>query len=323
MSHSDIMILRGVLDDDIAKLIKLKNYPFYQFYKHQSSFALRSIRRVWYKMNLPFMSLWYNKDILSSDAKKIVVMDSLCSPEYLRWLRKKKPDARIVFWYWNIAYNSIDPPRISDDLVEKWSFSRKDCIKYKMRFNPLPYFREVVFPSNEIVYDVIFVGKDKGRLSRLLELRDAFDKLKLKTLFVITPDHPYSKNPEYSNRIGYLESMELGTKSKAVLDYIEIDDSGQSLRILEALFMHKKIITNSKLIFDYDFYCPENIFVLGHDDIDKLPDFLSVPYKEMPEEMIMKYDFDSAIARCFDDERTVFDDMLEQMRKSEIDASKY
>ena len=315
MSKSDVVILRGVLDDDIGKLIKLKDYDFFQFYKQQSSFALRSIRRIWDKLNMPFKSIWYDKKILSSDAEKILVIDALCTPDYLKWLRKNKPNAQIVFWYWNIVCHSIDPSDLPDNLVEKWSFSRKDCIKYNLRFNPLPYFREVSFPATEIVYDVIFVGKDKGRLPELLKLRDTFDKLGLTTSFVITPDHPYSKNPEYSTPISYLESVKLGTKSTAILDYIEVNDSGQSLRVLEALFMHKKIITNSTLIFDYEFYCPENIFVLGHDDIEKLPDFLSIPYKQIPDEIIMKYDFDSAIDRFFDDTRSEFDDMLDRLKE--------
>ena len=321
MTHSDVVIVRGLFDDDIGRLIRSKGYYYCQFYKQQSSFVLRSIRRVWDKIGLPFKSIWYDKKILSSNSNKIVVIDALCTKDYLKWLRKNKPNAEIVFWYWNIVCHSIPPVDLPDTLVKKWSFSRKDCVEYGMSFNPLPYFKELSFPLTEKEYDIVFVGKDKGRLAELLKLRDQFEGLGLKTKFVITPDHPYSKNSEYSKPISYLESVRLDTKAKAVLDYIEVDNSGQSLRVLEALFMHEKIITNSKLIFDYDFYCPENIFVLGHDDINKLPAFLSIPYKNIPDEIVMKYDFDSVVSRFFIDEETEFDDMLKRIKeKAETDV---
>lgn len=321
MDRSKIVIVRGVFSDDIGKLIIQRGYCWCQFFKKQSNFFLRSVRRVWNKLNLPGKSIWYDKKILSVDSQEIVIMDALCNVEYLTWLRKKKPNAKIVFWYWNIAKNSIPPYKIPDGLVDKWSFSRKDCAKYGMRFNPLPYFSELAYSSEQKEFDIVFVGKDKGRLDMLLKLKADFESLGLNTKFVITPDHPYSNHPAYSKPISYLESVQLDTKAKAVLDYIEIDDSGQSLRILESIFIKEKIITNSKLIFDYDFYCPENFFVLGHDDLSELPKFISTPYKNLSDDIVQKYDFDYIVGRFFSDEYTIFDEMLKKMmEKSDIGA---
>ena len=321
MNRSNIVIVRGVFSDDIGKLIIKRGYTCCQFFKNQSNFLIRSIRRVWNKLNLPGKSIWYDKKILSIDSQEIVILDSLCTVDYLTWLRKKKPNAKIIFWYWNIVKNSIPPYSIPDGLVDKWSFSRKDCVKYGMRFNPLPYFSELSYSSSKKDFDIVFVGKDKGRLEGLLKLRTSFEKLGLSTKFVITPDHPYSNNPEYSKPISYLESVQLDTKAKAVLDYIEVNDSGQSLRILEAIFIKEKIITNSQLIFDYDFYCPENFFVIGHDDLSELPKFISSPYKEIADDIVNKYDFDSVIGRFFSGEETIFDEMLKNMtERSNINA---
>ena len=101
MKKSEIAIVRGVFDDGIGKLMTQKQYVFCEFYKKQSSFIMRSARRIWHKLKLPFKSVWYDKKILHCDVDKIVVIDALCSIEYLKWLRKHKPNARIVFWYWN------------------------------------------------------------------------------------------------------------------------------------------------------------------------------------------------------------------------------
>ena len=72
------------------------------------------------------------------------------------------------------------------------------------------------------------------------------------------------------------------------------------MRVMEALFTHKKIITNNKLIVDYDFYCPENFFIINVDPIEKLKEFMDTPYKEPSEEVKMRYDFDNFISRCWE-----------------------
>jgi hypothetical protein len=297
----------------MGKIIKERGYTCCELYKKQSNFFVRSLRRLFNKLRFPKKDIWYNKKILKCGARKIIIHEPLCTVDYVEWLRKKKPDADIVFWYWNYVKNTINPDKIKSDICRKWSFSRVDCKKYGMRFNPLPYFTEIKSPEKTAKYDVVFVGKDKGRLAALLDLRKQLNDMGLTTKFVITPSHSYDKNPEYSKPISYMESVAVSAEGRAVLDYIEVTDSGQSLRVIEALFLKEKIITNSVLVYDYDFYRPENIFVLGKDDLSKLPEFLATPYKEIDKEIIMRYDFDSVIERFFTDEPTVFDGMMEKI----------
>lgn len=313
MNQKEYTIVRHTFSDLIGKLISNRGYSCSLMYKKQQSFIIRSIRRVWNKLHLPFGSIWYDKSVLHS-TDKIVVFESLCTAEYMKWLRKKKPNADIVFWYWNIAKNTICPDAIEDKWCRKYSFARLDCVNYNMKFNPLPYFYEIDVGHPEKEYDVVFVGKDKGRLSVLLELRSQFDAMGLKTYFVISPSHSYDKNPEYSPAISYIDSVKLGSRSKAVLDYIEVNNSGQSLRVIEALFQKEKIITNSILVSDYDFYCPENIFILGEDNLSRFDDFLNSPYKEIDERIIERYDFDKVIERFFLANDEYGEHMMELMR---------
>ena len=316
MNKNGYVIVRHTFSDSIGKLIKDRGYCCCCIYKKQDSFFMRSLRRVFQKVRLLPQSIWYGKKVLDYNGK-IIIFESLCTADYVKWLRKKKPDADIVFWYWNYAQNTINPNAIDDRLCQKWSFSRLDAKKYGMRFNPLPYFTEIEAPLKTREYDIVFVGKDKGRLSALLDLKTQFNSMGLTTKFIITPTHSYNKNPEYSKPISYMESVAVSAQGRAVLDYIEVTDSGQSLRVIEALFLQEKIITNSELVVDYDFYCPENIFVLGKDDMARLPEFLATPYKEIDREIIMRYDFDSVIERFFSEEKTVFDDMLNDYNQAE------
>ncbi|HCF38843.1 MAG TPA: hypothetical protein DER56_07285 [Thermosipho africanus] len=86
-------------------------------------------------------------------------------------------------------------------------------------------------------------------------------------------------------------------KSKAILDILSNPNDGLSLRPMESMFHRKKLITNSLLISNYDFYRSQNIFILGEDDLNKLPEFLNSPYEDIDEELIKKYDFKSWLSR--------------------------
>ncbi|MBR5203559.1 MAG: hypothetical protein IKW45_09885 [Clostridia bacterium] len=297
--NKEYVLVRHSFSDDLGKAMVDRGYSCCLMYKNNKSFIHRTLRRLCHKLHLPFEQFWFDKSILNYDGK-IVVFEPLCTPTYMKWLRKNKPDADIVFWYWNIAKNTVSPDTIKPEWCRKWSFARLDCKKYGMEFNPLPYFNELVLEPQEKKYDIIFVGKDKGRLPALLEFKQTFDKMNLKTKFIISPTNRYTKHPEYSPSIKYMESVQLGMQSKAILDYIEINNSGQSIRVIESLFQKEKIITNSILISDYDFYCPENIFILGQDKLEDLPSFLNTPYKEIDPAIVKQYDFDCVIKRFFE-----------------------
>ena len=94
----------------------------------------------------------------------------------------------------------------------------------------------------------------------------------------------------------YLEKLSV---SNAVLDLVNTENYGLTLRPLEALFYNKKVITNYREIKLYDFYNKNNIFVIGEDSVDNLNDFLKKPYIELPNNIVESYTFDKWISRFF------------------------
>ncbi len=88
-------------------------------------------------------------------------------------------------------------------------------------------------------------------------------------------------------------------KSKSILDFVSIGQSGLTIRPLEALFLKKKLITNDKFIKNFDFYHPDNVFILGKDKMEYLSDFLEKPFIEIEESITSKYDFSNWIKRFF------------------------
>ncbi|MBP5204804.1 oligosaccharide biosynthesis protein Alg14, partial [Candidatus Saccharibacteria bacterium] len=59
----------------------------------------------------------------------------------------------------------------------------------------------------------------------------------------------------------------------------------------------KKLITDNSNIVDYNFYRPENIFIIGKDDPGRLKDFISSPYKKINQKIVDYYEFENWIKR--------------------------
>jgi len=138
-------------------------------------------------------------------------------------------------------------------------------------------------------------------LLELLAFKKQMILLGLKPYIHIAPKtkQEYKKNKLYQRSISYQKILQLIEKSDSILDLLSNPEDGLSLRAMESLFFGKKLITNSLRIAEYDFYKSENIFIIGKDDIEHLPDFLKTPYNQNNQEIIDYYDFDNWVKRFF------------------------
>ena len=53
------------------------------------------------------------------------------------------------------------------------------------------------------------------------------------------------------------------------------------MRVMEAIFFKKKLITNNKEILNAEFYNVSNYFVLGYDNLSDLRKWLDIPYNNI------------------------------------------
>ena len=86
------------------------------------------------------------------------------------------------------------------------------------------------------------------------------------------------------------DSYKLYSRSKVVVDYTNLNQTGFTMRTIESVGNRCKIVTNNKLIFDSDFYDEQNISVYDEDKF-AIPDhFVNEPYKNIPDEVYSRYD---------------------------------
>lgn len=91
----------------------------------------------------------------------------------------------------------------------------------------------------------------------------------------------------------YTEYMKLALHSRCIVEIVYPGDSSCTLRPLEAMALHRKLLTNNPAVRKYSFYHPQNIFILGQDDFSQLPEFLQTPYESLPDEVTDSYDVNS------------------------------
>jgi len=226
---------------------------------------------------------------------------------------------RHVLWFWNpissLGVNVYDKwiylylfiPLLKLVGVELWSFDKSDVDKYKLIYHPQIHNSVNLLHSvNEMgilkrSYEVnehsfLFVGKDKGRLNKLVDVKDRLSELNVYCELYITSDEKkmYSSKDSLilkQDSLSYTEYLKKAAGFSGLIDFVQAGQSGVTLRALEALFLKKKLITNNKCIKDYDFYHPSNIFVIDEVVDDKLLlSFLKSGFVDITPDVLAKYD---------------------------------
>ena len=93
--------------------------------------------------------------------------------------------------------------------------------------------------------------------------------------------------------ISYEDNIRNVISSKCVLEICQEGQHGLTLRALEAMLCHRKLITNNKSIVKEDFYNPQNIFIIGVDNNQNVKDFIDSDFVVGDESILKKYDFNN------------------------------
>lgn len=251
------------------------------------------LRKISIKLNL-CQFYWFadwKKHLKEVDT--VIIFAPLRELDVLKLIRKKNPKARIIYWYWNPlkGVKKINPKYLEG--IEVWSFDPKDCDQYNFKFNTTFYFKEIKLPKNKIIYDSFFIGKDKGRRKQLIDLELILKNKGLNLFFNIIGDLA----DDQDNIMPYDDYLEKVSESKTIIDFTPKGQSGLTVRTMESIFFKKKLITYDENIINQDFYCPQNVFIIGKDNMDNIKQFIDTPYKDLDERIVSNYDFTQWLKR--------------------------
>lgn len=278
-----------------------KNFGFNVLptYKRETFFS-RVFREVFFRLMIPGKNRFMTK--IDDKWDYIILYDSLVTKVYIDYILSIVPSKKIFFFLDNIVSKRgklIEYIKSKDITIV--TLEKKDAAKYGLMviddFFNIEYVTKINYQETN-QYDIVFFGKDKGRLNDLLKYQKLFEDIGAKTYFHITKTTKLSKNKSiYKKPIKYRELLRYVKNSKCIFEYLQKNQFGLTLRAMESLFFGKKLITNSESIMDYKFYRKENVFIIGHDDINCLSSFLESPILNIDKTIIEYYEYKNVWTR--------------------------
>ena len=274
-----------------------------------SSKVLNIIYKILKKLKLKQTRYFYDDWYKNLDKyEKIIILISALQDDYniIENIRKKDKNKKIFIYAWDsveFIRNFKEILNIANkNKINIYSFDYDDCKKYSFKFNTIMYDKRLKLSVvDNKKYDVLFVGMLKERIKEILNIYRLFEKTNILVNFVVvSKDNRIKKLPfettdkyiEYSN---YLQML---SDSKAVLDINNPNQHGLSLRIMEALFLDKKLITTNKEILNTKFYNSNNILYLTPKTTTKeLQEFMNKKFVPYSQEIKDYYSVESWVER--------------------------
>lgn len=282
------------------KMSEEKNIEVYSYediFPQYLSPNINILKKIFYGLGKIFLWKKWLKEY-----QQIIVFD-YCGRNILMplWLAKS-PHTDMYVWEWNtlgkINKNLIN--RLLEYMAPVFTFDKGDAEANSWKYISQFYFTPAISSSisfsnnskdsNSIKKDsnsiknkkAFFVGFDKGRLVSLVHLRNILQDLGIVCNFWIIRDKntPATYNDidlkedflSYQNVLNYVNEADL------VIDFVKDGQNGITIRVLEAIFMGKKIITNNSELLNSRFYDPSRVLIWNNDvAFSKVEKFVNTP----------------------------------------------
>lgn len=227
---------------------------------------------------------------------------------------RKYSDRLITYLYDSLDRIPVDQNKLN--LFDKiFSFDSIDTQRYGFEkltnYIYLPHVScNIQNPETDLFYITSYDQKRvafiKLLTKRLLELQLRFQimvigkkswKHQFKNLFMAIPENLHIVFS--AKKVSHKKLPEYYKNSRVLLDLTRENQYGLSFRIFEAMAMEKKIITDNKMIRNYDFYNPNNILVLNETCSNLSLSFFESPYEKIPKDVYLKYTLENWTDRVF------------------------
>lgn len=223
---------------------------------------------------------------------------------FLEELKKQYPSAKFVLYLWDDVGRVENVNEVIDLYDDVITFELNDALKYGYRFIPLFYTQEYNNIKRNKIYDVCTISSvHSDRLSIVRKLlmnnnqgikyqiyfRSDFSNY-VKYLLSSKKKEDIKNGLIYTTKsLSITETSKMMSESRAILDIQHYTQKGLTIRTLEALGAGIKLITTNTEVQFYDFYNPNNIYILDRQNPYIDINFLKTPYEEVPKEIYEKY----------------------------------
>ena len=212
------------------------------------------------------------------------------------------PHKKTILFLWNSIFqhdskgSAAKKATLFHDLfTETCTFDPQDAETYGFRLIPQPYRSLEVPVATERENDLYFIGADKGRLAQLQKIKTMAEAARLKCRFHITPSKKIKYTPQQSamlstHSLSYTDNIEIGKKSRCLLEIIQKNQTGATMRAIESIFLNCKLITNNPYAKAMPGYSPDRVLMLEDATPEALKAFLNGPHTPPPASALAQHE---------------------------------
>jgi hypothetical protein len=193
---------------------------------------------------------------------------------------------------------------------EIFSFDKADVATYG--FSETTNYMYFDNPEKSAVQkqNFIYIGSIDNRLKFLNDFGKQLNKQKHSFLFYAIGKKAFvnklkqlflgkNKNITFQKkRFSQQETLKMYAESETIVDLVRDNQTGLSFRIFEALGLQKKVITNNISVQNYDFYLPNNIYLINENrEFDS--NVYTAKYEMLPQNIYDKYSISAWVETVF------------------------
>ncbi len=235
-------------------------------------------------------------------AKKAIIFDYGYQAGMETYIKKVNPNCEVYLFFWNIITKKRKNHKLFTDKDAIYSTDKGCCAEYNLKYNHMFYTRDYYRPYDAAHKDrLFFMGTDKGRAGYIFELKKILEDAGLTCDIRLLSDRRgrrvKKKFPEiFTDKTEPYDKYLKDVNASGVL--LDVNQKGQqalTMRVMEAIYFSKKLITNNSHVAEYDFYDKNNIYILPNDlskaSSGKIKEFLERPFCPYGEETLSNYDY--------------------------------
>lgn len=248
------------------------------------------------KIKLPFKSLWFKSmtDGKFEDDRPVCFISFggiYCNsePKLIDYIKKLNPQNKVIAHYRDLItpQHRLDILKPKADLIT--SYDKEDAKKNDVIYaetHAYSRLAETTEPEN-FDHDLYFIGYAKDRLDYLYEIFDTLStkgvRCNFKLAGVPKDKRRSDKGLHYlDTRLGYKEVVQDILKSRCVLEIVQANSTGVTMRTFEAITYKRKLLTNRHNADERKYFDNEQIREI-HSIKDIDTEFLKspIPYEKL------------------------------------------
>ena len=206
----------------------------------------------------------------------------MINTSYMEYLSLRYPNSKKVLYMQDLVsknpFLNLERAKKVMDLII--SYDKGDCERYNFLYSPTPMSKFSISENDTPFSDVYFCGliKSQKRYDNIMSVYNLCKSKGLKCLFyLVGVPVELQKNTDgiiYNKKLSYIENLKHVDHTKCILEVMQEDADGYTLRLWESILYNKHFLTNNIFLKSSIYYNNQNIHFI-HDDLVKIDNWIN------------------------------------------------